>query len=235
MTQLASHFLLYIVSLCINSIFTESHSARNAPGFKSKFQAMKDMHMKRILMSGAALVAALMSAMPAQATTYIGNRSIGVGTAALSITTDDTLGVLSAANITDWKITVSKPGESALLNTGNSSFNFNSTALSASATQLLFNFDGVGGFSFTTSGGANGRPAYCINGALGPNCIGTQNTEGVFFSSGDVTQSFDGITILGTSGSGGVPEPASWALMIMGFGLTGAAIRRRSSIWLQLA
>jgi hypothetical protein len=27
--------------------------------------------------------------------------------------------------------------------------------------------------------------------------------------------------------SGGVPEPASWALMIMGFGGVGALVRRR--------
>nr|WP_310522891.1 PEPxxWA-CTERM sorting domain-containing protein [Polymorphobacter sp.] len=29
-------------------------------------------------------------------------------------------------------------------------------------------------------------------------------------------------------GTGGVPEPASWAMLIAGFGLTGAAMRRRS-------
>ncbi|THD64539.1 MAG: PEP-CTERM sorting domain-containing protein [Phenylobacterium sp.] len=27
--------------------------------------------------------------------------------------------------------------------------------------------------------------------------------------------------------AGGVPEPSAWALMIAGFGLTGAALRRR--------
>jgi hypothetical protein len=31
-------------------------------------------------------------------------------------------------------------------------------------------------------------------------------------------------------GNPGVPEPASWALMIAGFGLTGAAIRRRAKV-----
>jgi hypothetical protein len=30
-------------------------------------------------------------------------------------------------------------------------------------------------------------------------------------------------------GNGGVPEPASWALMILGFGATGAMLRRRQS------
>jgi hypothetical protein len=29
---------------------------------------------------------------------------------------------------------------------------------------------------------------------------------------------------------GGVPEPAAWALMLTGFGLTGVAVRRRSSV-----
>jgi hypothetical protein len=30
-------------------------------------------------------------------------------------------------------------------------------------------------------------------------------------------------------GVGGVPEPASWAMLIAGFGLTGAAMRRRAA------
>lgn len=34
--------------------------------------------------------------------------------------------------------------------------------------------------------------------------------------------------VLGTPGTGAVPEPASWALMITGFGLAGAALRRRA-------
>ena len=33
--------------------------------------------------------------------------------------------------------------------------------------------------------------------------------------------------LTGTASAGGVPEPASWALMIAGFGLAGAQLRRR--------
>jgi len=43
---------------------------------------------------------------------------------------------------------------------------------------------------------------------------------------------FDGLAYAGTGGAGpigGVPEPASWALMISGFGLAGSALRRRRS------
>ena len=38
--------------------------------------------------------------------------------------------------------------------------------------------------------------------------------------------SFDGPAV-SIPGYGGVPEPASWALMIGGFGLAGATLRRR--------
>ncbi|MBB6226455.1 hypothetical protein FHS79_000609 [Polymorphobacter multimanifer] len=41
------------------------------------------------------------------------------------------------------------------------------------------------------------------------------------------------VASLGTSvgGSGVVPEPASWAMLIAGFGLTGAALRRRRAVF----
>jgi len=44
------------------------------------------------------------------------------------------------------------------------------------------------------------------------------------FSSDGIGPLLDNV---GLSVTGGVPEPASWALMILGFGATGAALRRR--------
>lgn len=44
---------------------------------------------------------------------------------------------------------------------------------------------------------------------------------GLSFTSGS------GIFLAGAPGTGGVPEPASWAMLIAGFGLTGATMRRR--------
>ena len=51
--------------------------------------------------------------------------------------------------------------------------------------------------------------------------IGFTLPDGVF-----LTDAF-GNTFGAPPSNGGVPEPASWALMIAGFGLTGAMLRRR--------
>ena len=50
-----------------------------------------------------------------------------------------------------------------------------------------------------------------------------------FLGSMDTVRIFDGVATYSeaTAGLGGVPEPASWAMMLSGFGLIGAAMRRR--------
>jgi hypothetical protein len=40
---------------------------------------------------------------------------------------------------------------------------------------------------------------------------------------------FDNIVVSAADVSGGIPEPASWALMIAGFGMVGTALRRRQA------
>jgi PEP-CTERM motif len=47
---------------------------------------------------------------------------------------------------------------------------------------------------------------------------------------GDASCSFTRTVDSGPIAGGGVPEPASWALMIGGFGLAGAALRRRRGV-----
>ncbi|MBS0363312.1 MAG: PEPxxWA-CTERM sorting domain-containing protein [Proteobacteria bacterium] len=56
------------------------------------------------------------------------------------------------------------------------------------------------------------------------------NTKGVAVYDYQTTGNWtaDSVTIT-TFESGGVPEPAAWALMILGFGASGAALRRRRS------
>ena len=72
----------------------------------------------------------------------------------------------------------------------------------------------------------------------------TGNVEFRFLTGASVTNGLQQLVVSGTSGGNGsyagtvaftpamgaVPEPASWALMILGFGSAGAMLRRRRSI-----
>ncbi len=196
--------------------------------------------MKRMVLSGAAI--ALMTAAPAQAITYVGARAIGDAMAQLSITTDNTLGGLTTANITDWTIQLSNSLNNATLFgplSGNNSSvliltdfalatNANSNLI-ATASDLQFNFDGNGFLAFLAGGSANGF-SYLLNGATGKGqCGGGGVFECVVFVN-NFNVSFDrnsptGLQELALAVPGGVPEPTSWALMIAGFGLIGAALR----------
>jgi len=71
------------------------------------------------------------------------------GTIVGTIKTDGKIGVLAASDILDWKLTLSDAGKTVTL-TGplsgnNSAVNFSGSDLSATATQLLFNFKGADG------------------------------------------------------------------------------------------
>ncbi len=89
---------------------------------------------------------------------------------------------------------------------------------------------GVGPLGFSFSVGD--RVSFDISGA----------TRNAFFSIGDNFYSLDlatgagtfigGVGVEGLSGltAGAVPEPASWAMLIAGFGLVGATMRRRRTM-----
>jgi hypothetical protein len=58
---------------------------------------------------------------------------------------------------------------------------------------------------------------------------GSFGTVGVHLSQVFGNTQFATLTVSDSSLVAGVPEPASWALMIAGFGLVGAGLRRRSA------
>jgi PEP-CTERM motif len=203
--------------------------------------------MKRILKGSIALALSLLSAAPAQAITYIGSRAVGDATALLSVTTDNTLGGLTNANITDWSIQLSSGLNNVTLNgplSGNNSSvliltdsalasNANSSLI-ATTSDLQFNFDGNGFLGFLSGGSANGF-GYLLNGAAGRGqCSGGGVFECVFFVNNSVVSTEragpSGLQTLASVAPGGVPEPAAWALMIAGFGLVGGAVRRRAAV-----
>ena len=68
---------------------------------------------------------------------------------------------------------------------------------------------------------------YCAWDPIGVSFAGT--AKSIDFGGGANFVAYDNITF-GSTTPGGVPEPASWAMLIAGFGLVGAAARRRQSV-----
>ena len=180
--------------------------------------------MNKLLLAASAGALSLSSA--ASAAVYVGSHSVGAGTLQLSITTDDTIGVLSAGNITDWTFTITNGGGTATLNAGNSSNTyFSGTALSATASDLRFNFGGIGHIQWDNFG-TSGNDALCLDtpGAAFT-CIGGAPRMVVVANGVLDSSSIQGSYVLGSLAAG-VPEPSTWAMLILGFLGVGSAMRR---------
>ena len=145
------------------------------------------------------LVSALLASAPASATQYL--FTIGGGSTAI--------GTLTVAD------PINNPGGSLITAiTGT----YNGLAIGgllgvngfASNDNLLF----VGQSPLLTGGG------FSFNGAFGNRNIYWNGNNYRDFGQADVTFSISAITA-------GVPEPATWALMLIGFGAMGVALRRR--------
>jgi hypothetical protein len=113
------------------------------------------------------------------------------------------------------------PGGSATfsLNQASNSFGFYMTGLQlALGNTLTISFDGAAAQTLNVPIATNGGVAY----------FGFTSDDA--FS--QVTISRPGSDLWGIDGisfNGAVPEPASWAMLIIGFGLTGAVMRRRAA------
>lgn len=174
------------------------------------------------------------AAAPAAAITYVGAHSVGAGTVALSITTDGALGVLGEANILDWSLQVtSGSGAQDLfgpLRGDNSVIGLLGTALSATPTQLLFDFDGRGKLIFTTGGPGFAVRAWGVDagGCLGAGagsehiCFGLPNP-----ANPKVARVGLGVLGMASESAAQTPEPKTWSLMAAAFGLAGAGLLRR--------
>lgn len=71
----------------------------------------------------------------------------------------------------------------------------------------------------------NGGLEFDVNGTFGDGRFGFYN-----YSQANVTYAGISDDILPPPPPGGVPEPGTWALMLMGFGLLGGALRRRTAM-----
>jgi hypothetical protein len=68
---------------------------------------------------------------------------------------------------------------------------------------------------------------YCAWAPIGVTFAGT--AKSIDFAGGANFVGYDNITF-GSATAGGVPEPATWAMFIIGFGMVGAGLRRRTAV-----
>jgi PEP-CTERM motif len=170
-----------------------------------------------------------------------------VGTSGISvsgtITTDGDTGVLSASDITDWHInqTFDTIHFESFIDPTNSTVTLTGTTLTATSSQLLFDFSDTAPsnlyFSSNSFFGGSGGLSLQFCDAAAPctnqNLVSTFSeievvviAPGLGSTSNAVPES--GVTEIAAAAVGTVPEPSTWAMMLTGLAGVGFVGYRRA-------
>lgn len=146
-----------------------------------------------------------------------------------TITTDGVIGPVLTSDILGWDLHIDdnyRPAYDVELTPANSGIWYDTgNGLVASATSLSFNFSNPGAVFIIqglTHGFSSGYQYFCFQATTGP-CIQGETIVPYYFA-------VDGVSATGFSGVvplSGVPEPATWSVMLLGLASAGGALRGR--------
>jgi len=171
----------------------------------------------RYLMPLLSACAAVAFSAPASAATFLSTQQLGGDRLELSITTDDTQGVLQTENLLSYTLKfrgydLSGRGtryESGLYIAGTSPLIANGSKLTfdSSTTGGLVLYADGGSTALLLSSGTTAGPyeSFIVNGTI------------------EATASLPGRFVLATA----LPEPSTWLMMLAGFGIAGGMLRHR--------
>lgn len=177
------------------------------------------------------LLLALVVSAHTNAAVYSFTHLVGSGSASGSITTDGTVGSLTASNILDWNIFLDgNPGDTFTLlgplSGNNSSVLYSGTGFSATTTDLLFNFSNSGFLLFQNPFIGSSRNYLCFAGSLCGNFSNAINIATSVF--GVNTSPMTGEQIIASAQMSNAPLPSAVSLFGLGLGVMGLIKRRRA-------
>ena len=143
---------------------------------------------------------------------------------------------MSAADVLSWNLLLKGVGASYILTSASPIAEKHVTGddLTATTTDIYFNFSGTAGGQFLLQNGGEGGQNYWCNSVGSTSCYPGKSDVPVFYT--DSSSQFD-MTASGNqiiaSASGVVPESSTWAMLLTGFaglGLAGCRHARRVAV-----
>jgi hypothetical protein len=166
-------------------------------------------------------------------TKYYINLNVGGGNVSGFIVTDGTIGSLGLVNFLDWNLLLNDGQKTFTLlgplSGSNSGAEVGTTAMTATATQLLFNFSGPAGadfFQYPAPGSGQSDLCFATEGLL---CGGLTSAGEKVFITGDapqLNQPLSGTLVIATTTPLAVPALSPVVLAALGFLLTGMSLWR---------
>jgi hypothetical protein len=179
---------------------------------------------------GCAAAMLAVAASPANATVYNVNRTIDGGAVVGTITTDGATGTINPSDFIAWDLQLSGPGSTVTISSSDAihAVYGSGVDITADATQVSFNFSGSDdGFLVFQQTMGSGQTYWCVN-STNSTCNDNESVVPQGFM--DPSAQFatrSGIQVI-ASAAGAAPEPATWALMLLGFAGLGCAGFRQS-------